>query len=269
VEVGSLILMYHDLQRAGAGAAPAERRPYVLEVERFGRQLRMLRSASLETRRVRDWRGRPVAPGGAAPPSRGVMITFDDGDRSNHAHALPLLQEAGMVATFFVTVGRVGDQDTLDWGQVVALSRSGMEVGSHTMTHRAPITLRDDELRDELVESKKRLEDHIGAEVVSLSCPTGLLHPRMGALAREAGYAVLCTSRIGLVDESSDPYRLPRIAVKEGMDDTGFRRLLDGDPSLLFRLRAGQAVRDGLKKVLGPRRYVRWRRRVLELRARR
>ncbi|MES2152627.1 MAG: polysaccharide deacetylase family protein [Pseudomonadota bacterium] len=42
-------------------------------------------------------------------PARAVCITFDDGYRSTHDLALPILQEFGLTATVFVTTSFVGD----------------------------------------------------------------------------------------------------------------------------------------------------------------
>ena len=64
-------------------------------------------------------------PGGAA----GVAITFDDGYADNSSTAAPLLQQAGLHATFFITTGTLGGQrfwwDELSSAVLGAEGRSG------------------------------------------------------------------------------------------------------------------------------------------------
>lgn len=80
-----------------------------------------------------------------------VSITFDDGYADNYRYAFPLLQNFGIPAMFFVTVGLLekdpevvrrfqkrhgdithGDIIPLEWGQVMEMLDAGMEFGAHT-----------------------------------------------------------------------------------------------------------------------------------------
>ncbi len=263
----ALILMYHDLAPSGAPVSP-ERAPYVLDREKFRRQIRAIRESGYHVLTLADWvRSRSVEevlPRRASPQA--LILTFDDGDASNHAHALPMLLEAGLKATFFVTVGRIGDPGYLTWDQILDLQRAGMEIGSHTLTHRPPVLLSDADLRYELVESKKRLEERIDAPVLAISSPTGFFNARMSVLARDAGYAALCGGRIGLAVTGSDLFTLPRVPIKRDLTDAGFRSILRPSRLYLARMRARQIVRNGLKRLLGPRSYLLLRRWALGLR---
>jgi peptidoglycan/xylan/chitin deacetylase (PgdA/CDA1 family) len=195
--------MYHELSADDRRPA-ADRRPYVLSVGTFRRHLAAITAGELPARTVGEWaglRGTTSKAGAPAAQLSSVMITFDDGDASNYTHALPMLREARVCATFFVTVGRIGDKGFMGWEEVKALHRAGMEIGSHTLTHRPPARLSDAELRYELTESKKRLEDRLGVPVRSISSPTGFANPRMSDLAQEAGYIALCGGRIAPVSE--------------------------------------------------------------------
>jgi peptidoglycan/xylan/chitin deacetylase (PgdA/CDA1 family) len=61
---------------------------------------------------------------GTMPP-RAVCITFDDGYRSTHDLALPVLREFGFPATVFVTTGYVGSGSM--WNDRILESLRGME----------------------------------------------------------------------------------------------------------------------------------------------
>lgn len=258
----AVILMYHHLAPRDEPVEP-ERLPYVLEEHLFGRQLDAIAALGHRVSTVGDWMRRRSDP---ATGSMTVIPTFDDGDESNYTRALPALLERGGRATFFVTVGRVGERGYLTWEQVRALHRSGMEVGSHTLTHRAPASLSDAELRHELTESKRRLEDALGDPVVSLSSPTGFFNPRMSVIARETGYTSLCGGRIALATGSADPFALPRVPIKRSLPMDQFCMVVAPRLDHLARLRLKQMVRNGLKRILGPNAYLRWRKRALSVR---
>jgi peptidoglycan/xylan/chitin deacetylase (PgdA/CDA1 family) len=244
----ALILMYHDLC-LDPRSATAEHRPYVLSPSTFERQLESVSKSDLQVMSVAEWCSTPKS-------SRGLILTFDDGHISNHQLALPILRSFGFKGTFFVTAGRIGTAGTMDWSQIHALHAAGMEIGSHTLTHRLPSTLDDQELRHELVESRRVLEDGLGAPVTSISSPTGFFNARMRDIAREVGYRALCIGQPGLVAEGADPYSLCRIAIKASLHRDKFEALLRFDHGLIQRLRFEQWLRAGARTTLGPTAYL-------------
>ena len=241
----------------GGKAAVRPGRPQVPE------HIAALTGAGRRIATVRDWMEGEVRA--SVSPRPWIVLTFDDGDVSNHEQALPILEEAGCAATFFVTVGRIGKPGFLSWGQIRSMHRAGMEIGSHTMTHRAPMLLSDTDLRYEVAESRKRLETELGVEVVSISSPTGFFNPRIRVIAREEGYRALCFGHIAVAGPEGDPFALPRVAIKHSITSRQFERVTAPSRVHLAQLRARQMVRNGLKKLLGVDTYLRWRRRVLNL----
>jgi peptidoglycan/xylan/chitin deacetylase (PgdA/CDA1 family) len=202
--------------------------------------------------------------GGA--PGDALAITFDDGHVSNHDLALPILVEFALKATFFITAGRIGSGDTMSWAELRALHRAGMEIGSHTLTHRPPSTLNDQELRHELVESRRILEDGLGAPVTSISSPTGFFNARMSGIAREVGYRALCIGRIGLARDNGDPFALNRVAVKRAMGETQFHALLRHDRMTLASMRSRQWIRELARETMSVDSYLQLRRLLMRTR---
>jgi peptidoglycan/xylan/chitin deacetylase (PgdA/CDA1 family) len=246
--MASLIFMYHDLANDVA-SVPTEHRPYVLETAVFNRQVDALARHEFPVVTVAQWYT-------SFRTARTIMLTFDDGHVSNHDLALPILCEYKLKATFYVTAGFIGTGATMNWGQIRALHAAGMEVGSHTMTHRPPLALSDEELRYELTTSRDVLENGLGAPVTSISSPTGFFNPRMKEIAREAGYRTLCFGQIGLVTDTGDPFSLNRIAVKRTMGLDEFDALLRFDRATLRRLKRRQLVPGLARKTLGSRFYL-------------
>jgi peptidoglycan/xylan/chitin deacetylase (PgdA/CDA1 family) len=250
----ALILMYHDLAESLEGISLGHR-PYVVDSNVFRRQMQAVVDAGLVNFTVEHW----------CTSSRrldAVVLTFDDGHISNHDTALPILLEHRLKATFFITAGWIGTGSTMDWRQIRALHAAGMEIGSHTLTHRPPSTLSEKELRYELSESRRILEDGLGAAVTSLSSPTGFFNPRMCKVAQDVGYRSLCIGRVGLAADNGDPFLLNRVAVKRSMTESQFKRLLHWNRLTIGSLRSRQWARDLARKIIGADGYT-WVRRVL------
>jgi peptidoglycan/xylan/chitin deacetylase (PgdA/CDA1 family) len=244
--------MYHDLAEDCEHVSPGHR-PYVLDPLTFERQMHSVATSDLTDLTVSEWCS------GDRPP-RALALTFDDGHTSNHDIALPILLEHRLKATFFITAGCIGTGETMNWQEIRALHSAGMEIGSHTLTHRAPATLDDDDLRYELHESRRMLEDGLGAQVTSISSPTGFFNPRMCLIAREVGYRALCFGQVGLAADNGDPFALKRLAVKRAMGEAQFNALLRFDSGTIRRLRLRQWVRDVARNTLGPSGYLQLRR---------
>src|SRR5688500_502830 len=69
---------------------------------------------------------------GAPLPKNPVMVTFDDGYRSCHDIALPILRAVGMRATFFVATGFINDRK-LYWWERIAICLSQARVATATI----------------------------------------------------------------------------------------------------------------------------------------
>lgn len=100
--------------------------------------------------------------------------------------------------------------------QVALMSREGIEIGAHTMTH--PILARAEagEAREEIVQSRRRLEDITGAPVLSFAYPNGrpgrdYAREHVDAV-RDAGFELAVSTSWGAATAQSDPFQIPRIA---------------------------------------------------------
>jgi peptidoglycan/xylan/chitin deacetylase (PgdA/CDA1 family) len=114
----------------------------------------------------------------------------------------------------------------LSWDEVRAMQALGMTIGSHTMTHPNLPNAGLDAARQELVESKARLEQEVDAPVTMFSYPNGgaeqYCTPELKRVVAEVGFKAATTSRNGLAGTASDLFALERIEVEERLEDLVF-----------------------------------------------
>lgn len=108
-------------------------------------------------------------------PDKPVILTFDDGYLEHYENAFPILQEYGLVATFFIITEFVdfGNPAYMNWEMIEEMSAAGMSMEPHTKTH---LNLNEHD-RDfqiyQLLGSLQTMEAHIGYRPRFLSYPGG------------------------------------------------------------------------------------------------
>jgi peptidoglycan/xylan/chitin deacetylase (PgdA/CDA1 family) len=102
-----------------------------------------------------------------------VLITFDDGNKSDLDVAMPLLLQRGLVGTFFVIAQRIGEDGSLAEGDLRELVDSGMSIGTHGYGHRPWRKLDAGDCREELVDARALIESAAGRRVNEAACPFG------------------------------------------------------------------------------------------------
>lgn len=103
-----------------------------------------------------------------------------------------------------------------NWEQVTALSRTGIEIGSHTITHPYLTSLSDDDARRELAESKQRLEGLLETRVNGLAYPfggEGSYDDRIAGIAQACGYDYAVTTVRGVNRSGGNRFKLTRTCV--------------------------------------------------------
>lgn len=249
---GIAFLMYHELRVPGREVCDdsAGYCRYVVSEESFKSQLAMIESSG--------WRGRNVSEAlqmMGKESGGGVCLTFDDGCATDLSIAAPLLLEKRFNATFYITVDHLGRRGYLTKAALRELSELGFEIGSHSLNHRYLADLELGDLKVELRESKKQLEDITGVPCEHFSCPGGRVNGLVEQIARESGYQSVATSRIGLNSRITDRFRLARIAVKQATSTTTLARLCRGEGLLLGR--AQDVALSAAKRILGNSIYER------------
>lgn len=190
-------------------------------------------------------------------------ITFDDGHASQFAVALPVLSEFELSAIFFITTCWVGVlEDAMTWDQIRELRSLGHTVGSHTHTHRMLTACGPAGLRNELVVSRRIIEDRLGTEITTISLPGGRVDRRVLCACLEAGYSRVYTSRVGeyKAANGSHPEVIGRYIIRRSTTEETIASYLKNDARTLRRLMLEATAKSFVKKVVGDSVYQRaWR----------
>jgi peptidoglycan/xylan/chitin deacetylase (PgdA/CDA1 family) len=195
-------------------------------------------------------RGEPVPP-------KTVLLTFDDGYADNLYLALPVLQEYGFPATVFFMTAALDGRDEgvqtgwggtyLRWYQAREMLATGLiKPGCHSATHRKLSMLGGDELCEETLGAKKRLEGQLGSRVELFAYPFGC-HDAWNGTVREAvvsaGFAGAFTSVFGANRAGADCFLLRRLRVSWVDDIPEFDLLLRGGYDWYALVQRCQALR--------------------------
>ena len=232
------ILTYHSLDDSGSALSTPPRI--------FAEQMQILYELGIRVVPISDARR---VLNGTAPHKNLVAITFDDGFRSVYEWALPVLQRYNFTATVFLVTdycGRtnawpsqplhVGRRSLLQWAEVREMSNTGITFGSHTRTHPdlRMITRRDAE--NEMIASKKAIEDATGSAVNIFAYPYGVYDETIKCLVA-ANFTLACSTAFGFTTPVSDPHTLERLDMYYLQRPGLFRHLFSPEVGAYIRLR--------------------------------
>ncbi len=186
-----ITLMYHSIYSTATelNDIADEDKSYALQVEEFERHLKWLSDEGVN---VVD----PLNKFTDLSESKNnVLITFDDGHIGFYLYAFPLLQKYGFSAIFFITTNFIGlRSEFCVWDQLDEMSRNGMSIQSHGVTHKFFSDMSRDEASNEFHVSKSEIEAKTLSDVWSISFPGGRYSADSLSLGREAGYSTFFTS---------------------------------------------------------------------------
>ena len=229
--------------------------PWTVDFETFRRQIEWLQSGF-------DVIGLPEAQRRIQErfnPRPSVCVTFDDGYADNLHRAVPWLLERNLPFAYFVTWDFVRDQrpflHDLERGRplavnttqsIRALADCGVEIGSHSCSHCDVASLQDPaELRREIVESKRAIEECIGRAVRYFAFPFGQkinLTTAAFEMGRAAGYWGMCSAYGGYNELGEDHFHLQRFHGDPNIDY--LKSWLDFDPRIQRVRRFGSSDED-------------------------
>ena len=170
----------------------------------------------------------------------GLILTFDDGLRSNYDVAAPLLEKYGFRGWFMVPPGFIeaGDKDqkvfaknnninceseystriAMSWVELENLSLKGHHICSHTLNHvRLPATMDEEVAKLEINQSKDVLEAHLKSSVRCFAWVGGEeenYSPFASKAIKKSGYYFSFNSNGGVITNKTNRFCLGRINIE-------------------------------------------------------
>jgi peptidoglycan/xylan/chitin deacetylase (PgdA/CDA1 family) len=154
--------------------------------------------------------------GAQSLPSKPVILTFDDGYADFYTTALPILRSHDFRGVAYVVSGFVGTSGYMTAAQVREADRSGIEIGSHTVSHANLASLSAAAVRTQLVQSKSFLESVVEHPVVSFCYPSGKYTAAVASAVADAGFHDATTTRYGYSYTLANRYVWSRLRVSGG-----------------------------------------------------
>lgn len=228
------VLMYHHLLQKKENTFPNN--SVILNVENFKEQLNYLSKNGFQTVSLADLEA--YIKGDIKLRNKTVVITFDDGNKTNHLYALPLLKQFGYQAGAFIITSRItNNPSTFNPYGLQSLSvpeinemKSHFQFGSHTANlHQLSknkshvLTKNPSVVLNDFVISKKYVN------TTYFCYPFGQYTKETIQLLKKAGYSSAYTTQTGYAKVQTNPYEIPRFGVYPNTTIKEFATIVNGN----------------------------------------
>jgi peptidoglycan/xylan/chitin deacetylase (PgdA/CDA1 family) len=164
---------------------------------------------------------------GASLPAKPVVLTFDDGYRSDDLSARPVLAAHHWPGVLNLEVANERPSWGLDLVRLRRLVEAGWEIDAHTITHPDLTTLDAFRLEQEVAGSRTFIRGQLHVPVDFFCYPAGRYDANVMAAVRAAGFLGATTETYGLATPA-DLFALNRVRVNGSDGVAGLAAKLDG-----------------------------------------
>jgi peptidoglycan/xylan/chitin deacetylase (PgdA/CDA1 family) len=245
------ILTYHSLDDSGSVISTSP--------DQFRRQMKNLRESNANVLSLRE-AAECLKEKRNFPPNS-ISITFDDGFRSVHDLAFPILKEYGFSATVFLVTDYCGKDnrwygqpesipvlDLLNWDEISEMAAQKIEFGVHTASHPDLTKIPETKLEDEILGSLAELRKNVPQIDCAFAHPYGKRSSLAESIVRNNFYAA-CSTEMDFVSVNSDLHFLPRIDMYYFSNNNVFSAV--GSPYFQRFIQLRKALRGMRHAIIG------------------
>jgi len=204
---GIPVLMYHSVGTEKNNDA-------VITRERFSEQMNYLRQNQYQPISLDELEA--YLGGSGKLPTKPVVLTFDDGYRDTYEVVFPILKQHGFKSVLFIPATFVGNR--LTWQELQEMKAAGMEIASHSYTHRDLGKMSPAEQAEEIAQSKEILDRNLQQDTRYFCYPNSSYNQVTLRLLRETGFTMAFTIDAGWVKSGDNPLTLQRVWMGNSID---------------------------------------------------
>jgi peptidoglycan/xylan/chitin deacetylase (PgdA/CDA1 family) len=134
----------------------------------------------------------------ATLPAKSIVVTMDDGWKSVYTYIYPIAKKYNIPVTLFIYPQTISQgKNAMTWDQLKELKNTGLfDIQGHTYWHpnfkqekkKRSDASYDKFVKEQLVASKRVLEEKLGTKITLLAWPFGIYNPYLEQAAASAGY---------------------------------------------------------------------------------
>lgn len=194
--------------------------------DRFKEQLNLINSMNIESVSLSDINRKNFKKSN----STYVTLTFDDAYIDFYQNAYPLIIDSEIKSTLFVITDKIGEPNYCTKDMIIEMYKSGIDIGSHTVSHPRLSLLKKEDIYYEVQKSREVLEDLLSVEINSFCYPYGDYNTMTIEAIKKSGYKIGITTEPGRVDlDNCNNLLLNRVAAEYTDNHISFEyKLLNG-----------------------------------------
>ena len=198
------VLMYHSVVD--------DNRFFSISPVNFEKQLKFLKKKKFNVIKLSDLA--KTIQNKKQIPYKTTVLSFDDGYQDNYSNVFPLLKKYNFSAMIFLITNLIGQKGYLNWAEIKEMCQSGLvEFGCHTASHPDLTKISIAELKLELQNSRRIIENQLKTSCNYFTYPKGFFNDFVVKEIKDTGYQMALTVQEGNIDFESDIFKLPRLSI--------------------------------------------------------
>ena len=209
------ILLYHSISKS------FQRNIFTVDKNSFDLQMNIIFNSDLNVVKLSENNN----------GTKNISITFDDGYFDNFEIAMPILEKYSIPATVFINSSKIDiDKQFLTKKNIIKMHSNSINFGIHGHDHISFTELNEIDIKNQINQCKKFLEDLIQEEVFIASYPNGKSNERVKNILQECGIKLAFDSKSTSYINSInlDLMKIPRISIWNLDSQRSFKQKING-----------------------------------------